>query len=93
MIELLLICIENTHAILILMITVESEVRYPERHVRWCFAPECKLDFKLLAIRAHVYLPAHIPMTMKESRVILAEYILVHQVRQFVEEPMASPVG
>ena len=82
MIELLLIYIENTHTILILMITVEPEVRDIERHVRWCFAPECKLDFKLLTIRVHVYLPAHIPMNLRESRVTLAVYVLVHQVRR-----------
>ena len=40
MIELLLIYIENTHAILILMITVEPEVRDIEWHVSWSFAPE-----------------------------------------------------
>jgi hypothetical protein len=84
MIELLLIFIENTHTILILIITPVPEVRDTERHVRWGFAPEFNLDFKLLAIRVHIYLPVHFPMTMRESWDTLAEYVLLNQVRRLV---------
>jgi hypothetical protein len=94
MIELLLIFIENTHAILILNITPGPEVRDTERHARWCFASECNLDFRLLAFRVHIYLPVHFPMAMRESRGTLAEYVLVYQVRRLVEDHRARrPVG